>query len=130
MKYEIARRLQNGGGVIVNTSSVAGAKGMARLSTYVASKHSVNGLTKALALEYAELGIRINAVLPGPIETPMMDRVSSVIPGAQQMFIAATAMKRTGKPEEIAHTVVWLLSDEANYVTAAVIPVDGGMLAL
>ena len=130
MKHEIAHMLPNGGGVIVNTSSVAGSKGMAGLSAYVASKHGVNGLTKALALEYAEAGIRINAVLPGPIETPMMDRVSSVMPGAADMFTAVTAMKRTGQPQEIADAVVWLLSDESSYVTGATIPVDGGMLAL
>ena len=130
MKQEISHMLSNGGGVIVNTSSVAGSKGMAGLSAYVASKHGVNGLTKALALEYAEAGIRINAILPGPIATPMFDRVNEVMPGAGDMFASSTAMKRMGNPDEIADAVVWMLSDEASYVTAATIPVDGGMLAL
>lgn len=130
MKYEIAHMLENGGGVIVNTSSVAGGKGMAGLSAYSASKHAVNGLTKSLALEYAAANIRINGIMPGPIATPMMERVSTMMPGASEQFAAVTAVKRVGQPEEIANTVAWLVSDEASYLNASIIPIDGGMIAL
>ncbi|MDJ0757730.1 MAG: glucose 1-dehydrogenase [Ardenticatenaceae bacterium] len=130
MKHEIAHMMQNGGGVIVNTSSVAGAKGMAGLSAYSASKHAVNGLTKSLALEYAEANIRINGIMPGPIATPMMDRVSELVPGAEEQFVNVTAVKRVGQPQEIADAVAWLFSDESSYVNAAIVPVDGGMIAL
>lgn len=130
MKQEIGHMMQNGGGVIVNTSSVAGGKGMAGLSAYSASKHAVNGLTKSLALEYAEAGIRINAIMPGPIATPMMDRVSAMIPSAEDQFVSVTAVKRVGKPEEVADAVLWLFSDAATFVNAAIVPVDGGMIAV
>lgn len=130
MKHEIAHMLQNGGGVIINTSSVAGGKGMAGLSAYSASKHAVNGLTKSLALEYAEAGIRINGIMPGPIATPMMERVGAIMPGAQEQFASVTAVKRVGQPEEIADAVAWLFSDEASFVNASIIPVDGGMIAV
>ena len=130
MKHEINHMLQNGGGVIVNTSSTAGGKGMAGISAYSASKHAVNGLTKSLALEYAESGIRINGIMPGPIATPMMGRVSEVMPGADQAFAQATAVKRVGNPEEVADAVTWLFSDEASFINAAIVPVDGGMIAL
>ena len=130
MKYQIAHMQQNGGGVIVNNSSTAGAKGMAGASAYVASKHGVNGLTKALALEYAEAGIRINAVMPGPIETPMLGRISAMLPNAQEIFNSLTAMRRTGNSDEVADAVLWLLSDASSYITGTVIPIDGGMLAL
>lgn len=130
MKYEIPAMLQNGGGVIINNSSTAGGKGMAGLGAYVASKHGLNGLTKSAALEFAEAGIRINAVMPGPIATPMMEEIAGMIPGADEQFVAATAVKRVGQPEEIADAVVWLCSDSASFITGATIPVDGGMLEL
>ncbi len=130
MKYEIAYMMEHGGGVIINTSSVAGGKGMAGLAAYSASKHAVNGLTKSLALEYAEANIRINGIMPGPIATPMMERVSEMMPGAAEQFASVTAVKRVGQPEEIANTVAWLFSDEASYLNASLIPIDGGMIAL
>lgn len=130
MKYQIEHMLKTGGGVIVNTSSVAGGKGMAGFSAYSASKHAVNGLTKSLALECAESGIRINGIMPGPIATPMMKRVAQVIPHVEQALIDATAVKRIGNPAEVADAVAWLFSDEASFVNAAIIPVDGGMFAL
>lgn len=130
MKHEIDHMLQHGGGVIVNTSSVAGAKGMAGLSAYSASKHAVNGLTKSLALEYAEAGIRINGIMPGPIDTPMMDQVSEMMPNAAEQFASITAVKRIGQPEEIADAVLWLFSEESSFVNAAIVPVDGGMIAV
>jgi len=131
MKYEIPHMLQNPNSTaIVNTSSTAGGKGMAGLGPYVASKHGLNGLTKSAALEFAEAGIRINAVMPGPIATPMMDQVTEIMPGADEQFVSVTAVKRVGQPEEIAEAVVWLCSDAASYVTGTTFPVDGGMLEL
>ena len=130
MKREIGHMLQHGGGAILNTSSVAGSKGMAGLSAYSASKHAVNGMTMSLALEYAEHGIRINNLLPGPIATPMMDRAEALMPGAAAQFAASTAVKRAGSPDEVAAAAVWLLSDAASFVYASNVPVDGGMLAL
>ena len=130
MKYQIEQMLKNGGGAIVNTSSTAGGKGMAGLSAYVASKFGVNGLTKALALEYAEAGIRVNAVMPGPIDTPMMDGIKEQVPNVDQQFVSMVPAKRIGQPEEVAEAVVWLCSDAASYVTGTNFPVDGGMLEL
>ena len=130
MKYETQQMLKNGGGAIVNTSSTAGGKGMAGMSAYVASKFGVNGLTKALALEYADANIRINAVMPGPIETPMMDGVRQVTPGIDEQFVSLVPAKRIGQPGEVAEAVLWLCSDAASYVTGTNIPVDGGMLEL
>ena len=130
MKYQIPVMMGNGGGVIINTSSTAGGKAMAGMGAYVASKHGLNGLTKSAALEYAEAGIRINVVMPGPIATPMMEQASAVIPNAEAAFAAQTAVKRVGRAEEIAEAVVWLCSDAASYITGAAIPVDGGMLEL
>ena len=130
MKHEIAHMLTNGGGVIINTSSVAGAKGMAGLSAYSASKHAVNGLTKSLALEYAQANVRINAIMPGPIATPMMDRADEMMPGAAEQFAAATAVKRVGQPDEVADAILWLFSEESSFVNAAIVPVDGGMAAV
>jgi len=128
MKYEIPVLLQNGGGVIINTSSTAGGKAMPGMGAYVASKHGLNGLTKSAALEYAEAGIRINVIMPGPVATPMMEQASAVIPNADEAFVAQTAVKRIGQPQEIADAVIWLCSDAASFVTGASIPVDGGML--
>ncbi len=129
MKYEVPQMLQNGGGAIVNISSTAGDKAFAGMSAYVSSKHGVNGISQVAALEYSEHGVRVNVVSPGPIATPMMDRVKSYVPNVDEMFAESTALKRVGQPEEIANAVFWLCSDEASYVTGAIVPVDGGMLA-
>ncbi len=128
MKYQIPHMMANGGGVIINTSSTAGGKAMAGMGAYVASKHGLNGLTKSAALEYAEAGIRINVVMPGPVATPMMDQVTAIMPGIEDAFASQTAVKRVGQAQEIAEAVVWLCSDAASFVTGASIPVDGGML--
>lgn len=128
MKHEIPAMMSNGGGVIINTSSTAGGKAFAGMGAYVASKHGLNGLTKSAALEYAEAGIRINVIMPGPIATPMMEQVGAVMPNAEEAFVAQTAVKRVGQPQEIADAVIWLCSDAASFVTGASIPVDGGML--
>ena len=118
--------LHTGGGVIVNHSSVNGLKGNPNGALYIASKHAVVGMTRAAALDYAEKGIRINAVAPGPIETPMLERMGE---GNPQSFARFAPMRRLGKPEEVARAVVWLLSDEASYVTGHIISVDGGICA-
>jgi NAD(P)-dependent dehydrogenase (short-subunit alcohol dehydrogenase family) len=129
MKYEIAEMLKQGKGVIINCSSVAGLVGFAGLPAYVASKHGVIGLTKTTALEYAKLGIRVNAVCPGIIETPMMDRLSGNDLEAIARFSALEPMGRYGQPEEIANAVLWMCSDEASFLTGHAMAVDGGFVA-
>ena len=129
LKYEIAQMLQQGGGAIVNTASGAGLVGVVGLSAYVASKHGVIGLTKTAALEYAKAGIRVNAVCPGVIQTPMVARLTSSRPDLSEALVAAEPIGRTGKPEEIAEAVVWLCSDAASFVTGHAMSVDGGYVA-
>lgn len=127
MKYEIPLMLkQGGGGVIVNTSSGAGVKGFAGQAAYCAAKHGVIGLTKAAALDYAKSNVRVNAVCPGIIETPMMDRFSGGTPEGRARVIAQEPVGRMGKPEEIGAAVVWLCSDSAAFVTGHALVVDGG----
>jgi len=129
MKYEIQRMLEQGGGAIVNTASVAGLVGFQNTPAYVASKHGVVGLTKAAALEYATFGIRINAVCPGVIRTPMIDRVVAARPKMEEVYTAMHPVGRLGEPEEIAEAVVWLCSDAASFVTGHAMVVDGGLVA-
>jgi len=123
MKYEIPRMIETGGGVIVNTSSVAGLVGFAQHYSYVASKFGVCGITKVAALEFAKSGIRVNAVCPGVIDTPMGK------PFLLEEFKAAHPMGRFGQPEEIASTAVWLCSDEASFITGQTLAIDGGLTA-
>ena len=129
MKYEIPVMLQNGGGAIVNTASVAGLVGFQGLSAYVASKHGVNGLTKTAALEYAKAGIRVNAVCPGVIETPMVKRAFEKSPAMEEGVATIEPVGRLGQPEEIAEAVAWLCSDAASFVTGLPMAVDGGLIA-
>jgi len=129
MKYEIQRMLEQGGGAIVNTASVAGLVGFQNTPAYVASKHGVVGLTKAAALEYATFGIRINAVCPGVIRTPLIDRVVAARPKMEEVYTAMHPVGRLGEPEEIAEAVVWLCSDAASFVTGHAMVVDGGLVA-
>jgi NAD(P)-dependent dehydrogenase (short-subunit alcohol dehydrogenase family) len=129
MKAEIAQMLKQGGGAIVNTASVAGLVGFAGLPAYVASKHGVVGLTKTAALEYAKSGIRINAVCPGGIQTPMLERLFQSQPQAGEAIAAMEPVGRLGKPEEIAEAAVWLCSDAASFVTGLPMAVDGGLIA-
>ena len=129
MKYEIPQMLQQGSGAIVNTASGAGLIGVKRMPAYVASKHGVVGLTKTAALEYAKSGIRVNAVCPGVIKTPMVERVTGGRPDILDKMIAAEPIGRSGQPEEIAEAVVWLCSDAASFVTGHAMAVDGGAVA-
>jgi NAD(P)-dependent dehydrogenase (short-subunit alcohol dehydrogenase family) len=130
MKYEIPQMLQQSGGAIVNTASLAGLVGAKRMPAYVASKHGVAGLTKTAALEYAKSGIRINAVCPGIIHTSMVDRMFlSRRPDLEDRLAAVEPMGRLGKPEEVADAVVWLCSDAASFVTGHTMTVDGGIYA-
>ena len=126
MKYQIPLMLQHGGGAIVNTSSGAGVKGFKGGAAYVAAKHGVIGLTKSAALDYAQSNIRINAVCPGIISTPMMDRFSGGTAEGRQAVIAQEPIGRMGTPEEIAATVVWVCSDAAAFVVGHALVVDGG----
>lgn len=129
MKYEILQMVEQGGGVIVNTSSVAGLVGFLNLPAYVATKHGVAGLTRTAALEYAEQGIRVNAVCPGVINTPMIDRIVAGDAEAEAQFTALEPVGRMGSPAEVAQAVVWLCSDRASFVTGIAMPVDGGFVA-
>ena len=129
MKYELPHMLKQGSGAIVNTASGAGLIGVAGMSAYVASKHGVVGLTKTAALEYAKSGIRVNAVCPGLIQTPMVERITNGHPQLGEALVAAEPIGRTGRPEEIAESVVWMCSDAASFVTGHAMSVDGGFVA-
>lgn len=123
MKHELAQMARQGGGVVINTSSGAGVRGVAGGAAYAASKHAIIGLTKSAALDYAKSNIRVNAILPGNIETPMMDRFTG---GDIQKAIDLEPVGRLGKPEEIADAVLWMSADLGAFVTGASISVDGG----
>jgi NAD(P)-dependent dehydrogenase (short-subunit alcohol dehydrogenase family) len=128
MKEEIPLMLQGGAGAIVNTASIAGLIGLQTSSAYVAAKHGVIGLTKTAALEYAEANIRVNAVCPGFIETPMTEPTRASTRGPA--IIAQIPFRRMGQPGEIAEMVVWLCSECASYVSGAAYNVDGGWMAV
>jgi NAD(P)-dependent dehydrogenase (short-subunit alcohol dehydrogenase family) len=123
MKHELAQMVRQGGGVVVNTSSGAGVRGVAGGASYTASKHAIIGLTKAAALDYAKQNIRVNAILPGNIETPMMYRFTD---GDIQKAIDLEPVGRLGKPAEIADAVLWMSADLGAFVTGAAVSVDGG----
>lgn len=127
MKHEIVQMLQQGGGAIVNTGSIAGLVGLPTSTGYVAAKHGVLGLTKTASVEYAADSIRVNAVCPGYIETNMT--VDTMRRRGEQI-LSLVPFRRMGKPEEIAEMVLWLCSDRASYVSGACYNVDGGYMAL
>jgi NAD(P)-dependent dehydrogenase (short-subunit alcohol dehydrogenase family) len=129
MKYEIQQMLKNGGGSIVNLASIAGLNGIPYAGPYAATKHAVVGLTKSGALDYATQNIRINAVAPGAIKTDII--AGSIAQGHydEATISAMHPMARMGNPEEIAHGIAWLLSDEASFVTGHILNIDGGFQA-
>ena len=126
MKYEIPLLLKQGGGAIVNTSSGAGVIGIKGGSAYTAAKHGVIGLTKAAALDYAGQNIRVNAVAPGYIDTPMMDRFTGGTEEGWEKITSEEPIGRVGKPEEIADAVIWLCSDASSFVVGHALVIDGG----
>ena len=128
LKHELRAMREQGSGAIVNLSSTMGHRGAANASLYVASKHAVEGLTKTAALEGAPLGIRVNAVAPGPVDTEMLARLTG---GGERKaaLVAGVPMKRAGTPEEIAQAIVWLASEHAGFLTGQVIDVNGGKTA-
>jgi NAD(P)-dependent dehydrogenase (short-subunit alcohol dehydrogenase family) len=128
MKVQIPAMLINGGGAIVNTASILGMVGSATSPAYVAAKHGVIGLTQSAAIAYSGQGVRINAVGPGFIHTPMVHALEEDA-DVKAALIAAHPIGRLGLPEEVAELVVWLASDRASFVTGSYHPVDGGYLA-
>src|SRR5262245_57606301 len=129
LKYELAQMVKQGGGAIVNTASIWGLVGAPGASAYVASKHAVVGLTRAAALEYATKGIRINAVNPGTIRTPLLDPLIAALPDLEATLTAQHPVGRIGRPEEVAEAVVWLCSEAASFVIGHTLTVDGGYTA-
>jgi NAD(P)-dependent dehydrogenase (short-subunit alcohol dehydrogenase family) len=126
MKFELRQMLKQEGGAIVNCSSIGGLVGGARRGTYQASKHAVLGLTKSAALDYAARGIRINAVCPGIIHTPMLDKMMATQADALNAMLKDVPIGRLGRPEEIANAVLWLCSSAASLMVGHALVVDGG----
>ena len=126
MKYQIPAMLQTGGGAIVNMASIAGLNGTANLAAYVAGKAGIIGLTKVAALDYADRGIRVNVVAPGPILTYHLEAAG---PQAQRLAGQSTPMRRVGSTAEVAQAVLWLCSDRSSFITGTVVPIDGGQAA-
>jgi NAD(P)-dependent dehydrogenase (short-subunit alcohol dehydrogenase family) len=129
LKYQIPEMLKQGRGSIVNCSSIAGLIGFPGIPAYVASKHGVIGLTKTAALEFAKKNIRVNAICPGVIQTPMIDRFVHGEAKIQKQFIDGEPVGRIGTPEEIAAAALWLCSESSSFVTGHSLIVDGGWLA-
>jgi len=129
MKYEIPLMLQHGGGVIINMSSVAGVTGFVAHSAYTASKHGVIGLTKTAALEYAKMGIRVNAICPCYTRTPMVERIVSLEPALAEKLKSRIPLGRLGTPEEIAAAAIYLCSDAGSFINGHSLLMDGGIMA-
>jgi NAD(P)-dependent dehydrogenase (short-subunit alcohol dehydrogenase family) len=130
LKYEIPVMLEQGKGSIVNTSSVAGVKGHPNLGAYTASKHGVNGLTKAVAIDYGGKGIRCNSLCPGGVLTPMLEEYFEKAPDMMAVVTARTPLGRMARPSEMAEAALWLLSDAASFINGHELIADGGMMAL
>lgn len=128
LKHELPAMAEQGGGAIVNTSSIAGFSAVGS-AAYVASKHGVVGLTRSAATEYADDGVRVNAVCPGFVDTPLLDRAREETPEALELAVQSQPLGRLAEPGEIADAVRWLCSPEASFVTGNAYPVDGGFLA-
>ena len=128
MKYQVAQMLKQGKGAIVNNSSILGSAGFANAAGYVAAKHGLIGLTQTAAIEYSKSGIRINAVGPGFINTPLLTE-AGIDDEAKKGLILLHPIGRLGEPNEVAELVIWLSSDKASFVTGSYYPVDGGYLA-
>ena len=129
LRYEIPRMLALGGGSIVNSSSVAGLIGSPVSAAYISSKHGVTGLTKSAALDYANKGIRVNAVCPGVIRTGIIEAYLKETPDAAAQLASQSPMGRMGRPEEVAAAVTWLCSDDASFITGQTLGIDGGWTA-
>lgn len=131
MKHETRAMLQSGGGAIVNTSSALGQVGQYNMPAYCASKAGILGLTRATALDYATKNIRVNAIMPGVIETPMTkEGVFVKVPGLEEILLAQHPIGRFGRPEEVANAALFLCSDAASYVTGHALAVDGANMAI
>jgi NAD(P)-dependent dehydrogenase (short-subunit alcohol dehydrogenase family) len=129
LKYELEQMLAQGGGAIVNTASVAGLVGAHSMAAYAASKHGVVGLTRTTAVEYARKNIRVNAICPSFVQTPLVERAFAALPGLEQGVLNSNPSRRLALPEEIAYTVLWLCSDAASFTNGAAITIDGGFTA-
>ncbi len=129
LKYEIQQMLRQGSGTIINTASVAGLIGAHSMPAYSASKHAVVGLTKTAAVEYARKGIRVNAVCPAVIRTPMVERAIEQLPQLEQGAIMNNPSRRLGTPREVAEAVLWLASEASSFTNGATLTVDGGLTA-
>jgi NAD(P)-dependent dehydrogenase (short-subunit alcohol dehydrogenase family) len=129
MKYEIPELIKSGGGAIVNCASIAGMVAFPNLPAYVASKHGVIGLSKSAAIDFANMNIRVNAVCPGVIHTPMIDRIIQGDTQLERGMIEGAPMGRMGTAQEIAQAVLWLCANESSFVTGNALVVDGGWVA-
>lgn len=127
MKYQAQRMLRHGGGTIVNCASIGAIDGVAGRTIYCSTKHGIVGMTKSAALEYAAKGIRINAVCPGVIDTPMVSSMVSTDPAVLHALIEQVPIKRLGRADEVAQAVLWLSSDASSFVVGHSLVVDGGI---
>lgn len=129
LREEVRVMQRQGSGSIVNMSSVGGFRGSSGLGAYQASKHAVIGLTRTAAHDFGPLGIRVNVIAPGPIETPMLAKTRLAIPGGVEARVAATPLRKVGTGTEVGATAAFLLSDHASHISGVVLPVDGGFSA-